>query len=125
MSPAVPLDSSGPHEKSSNNSVLRKLLRQIECLRTIEPEIQAQALSTFLVTAINDPEPVAMVDIAAQVGIAQSSCSRNVALLGMIHRRGRPGHQLVESYENPLDRRNKLVKLTPKGRRLAQTLIGG
>ncbi len=115
---------SGLREKSSSNLVLSGLRNQIELFRTLDPEIQAQGLSTFLTIAMSDPVPISMRDLAEAVGIAQSSCSRNVASLGQIHRHGRPGHQLVESYEDPMDRRNKLVKLTPKGRRFAQMLGG-
>ena len=116
--------SSGLPGESSERLRLDGLLRQIELFRTLDPEIQAQGLSTFLTIAKNDPSPISMRDLAESVGIAQSSCSRNVASLGKIHRHGRPGHQLVESYEDPMDRRIKLVKLTQKGRRFAQMLGG-
>ena len=116
--------SSGLPDGGSRSSQLVGLFDQIELFRTLDPEIQAQGLSTFLVIAMNDPDPISMRVLADRVGIAQSSCSRNVAALGQIHRHGRPGHQLVESYEDPMDRRTKLVKLTPKGRRFAQMLGG-
>lgn len=114
----------GLPEESSKRLRLDGLFDQIELFRTLDPEIQAQGLSTFLVIAMSDPEPISMRVLADRVGIAQSSCSRNVAALGKIHRHGRPGHQLVESYEDSMDRRTKLVKLTPKGRRFAQMLGG-
>lgn len=60
-----------------------------------------------------------MKDLQSRVGLAKSSVSRNVAALSHQHRLGKPGHGLVEAYEDPEDRRNKLVRLTPKGKSLA------
>ena len=108
------------HNESSTN--LGMLFRQVETFRTIDPEIQAQAMSTLLVVAIADPEPITMRDIGIRTGTAQSSVSRNVAMLGKIHRKGQSGHGLVDSYEDPMNRRVKLVKLTPKGTRFIHTL---
>ena len=48
--------------------------------------------------------------------------SRNVATLSAINRHREKGHELVESFEDPTDRRNKLVKLTHKGERLAKRI---
>lgn len=56
------------------------------------------------------------------LGISKSSVSRNVAALSQLHRLGRPGHNLVEAYEDPEDRRNKRVRLTSKGRAVALRL---
>ena len=108
------------HNESSTN--LGTIFRQVETFRTIDPEIQAQAISTLLVVALADPEPITMRDIGIRTGTAQSSVSRNVAMLGKIHRKGQSGHGLVDSYEDPMNRRVKLVKLTPKGTRFIQTL---
>lgn len=55
--------------------------------------------------------------------VAKSANSRNVPKLGDGERphieRG-PG--LVESFEDPMDRRNKIVQLTPKGRELLEAV---
>ena len=111
---------STPHNPPLTN--LGTLFRQVETFRTIDPEIQAQAISTLLVVALADPEPITMRDIGIKTGTAQSSVSRNVAMLGKIHRKGQSGHGLVDSYEDPMNRRVKLVKLTPKGTRFIHTL---
>ncbi len=97
------------------------LLAAVELFRTIDPEIQAQAIAVFCVVARNG-HPVPMGEIKRQLGIAQSSVSRNVALLGERNRHGRDGPDLVQSWENPDNRREKLVELTPAGHRL-RTLL--
>lgn len=60
-----------------------------------------------------------MRDLQTRHGVASSSASRNVALLSKLDRHGQPGHDLVEIYENPGDRRYKLVRLTSRGRTFA------
>tara|TARA_Y100001938_G_C7959604_1_gene363591 strand:+ start:435 stop:797 length:363 start_codon:yes stop_codon:yes gene_type:complete len=114
-------------EKSLSHPVLtsgslRMLLRQVELLRTIDPEIQAQTISLLLNVAMKDPEPIAMQELAERTGTAQSSVSRNCAMLGKYHRRGQAGHGLLDAYEDPMNRRVKLVQLTTKGRRFIQQL---
>lgn len=61
-------------------------------------------------------------------GIAQSSASRNVALLGNGVKPDEPGYGLVESEEVPHYRRAKVVRLTERGKALAwdmqQAIVG-
>ncbi|MCA6062903.1 helix-turn-helix domain-containing protein [Thalassolituus marinus] len=51
------------------------------------------------------------------------SCSRNVAALSKVHRLNKPGHDLVYAIEDPAERRRKIVFLTPKGKRVAESLL--
>lgn len=87
--------------------------------------MQAQTMMTMLVVARAHPDPVPMPEISREVGLAQSSTSRNIALLGKIHRKGRPGLELIESSEDIMDRRTKLVSLTSRGKRFIQQLLKG
>lgn len=105
---------------------METLLAALELFRTIDPEMQAQTVAVFCVVA-KENEPVSMSTIKKQLGIAQSSVSRNVALLGEMNRHGREGPNLVQAWENPVNRREKLVELTPAGvrmRGLLKTMIG-
>jgi len=95
--------------------------RAVEEFRKIDPEIQAQTILTFVLT-MQSSGKLTVKDIATKLGIAQSSASRNVAALSKIHRKGRPGHDLIRAMENPMDRREKFVELTPKGIRVAATI---
>jgi DNA-binding MarR family transcriptional regulator len=65
-----------------------------------------------------------MKELAQTTGLASSSISRNVAALSDTHRGGQPGHNLLHAYEDPTNRRTKLVEVTPKGQRVYASLIG-
>lgn len=56
-------------------------------------------------------------DLVRATGTGKSSVSRNVARLSSEH-----GDGLVTYSEDPLDRRNKTVKLTPKGALIVQAI---
>jgi len=98
------------------------LLTSIEKMRELDAEIQAQTIAVFL-TVAKSPMPVKMQDISKELGLAQSSVSRNVAYLGDWTRHREKGKGLLEAYEDPMERRRKLVKLTKKGERFAEKLF--
>ena len=61
-----------------------------------------------------------MRDIARDLGLSQSSVSRNVATYSLAtHGRKR----LLKTFEDPLERRSKRVTLTTTGARLAEKLL--
>lgn len=103
------------HEAASS------LLRIIERFREIDGEMQAQAMAVLLKVA-KSPLPLRMAEIAEELGLSQSTISRNVAYLGDWNRRREAGHKLVEAYEDPAERRRKLVRLTAKGKRFVKSL---
>ena len=96
---------------------MRTLANAINAFRELDAEIQPQTILAYLYVA-GSKEPVPMRDLQTRLGVASSSASRNVALLSKLNRYGKPGHDLVEIYENPEDRRYKLVRLTSRGRTL-------
>ncbi|GBL46900.1 hypothetical protein SFMTTN_2727 [Sulfuriferula multivorans] len=63
-----------------------------------------------------------MPELESAVGVSQATISRNVAKLGDGVTFKEKGAGLVEAYEDPKYRRRKLVKLTPKGRRVVDEL---
>jgi len=103
------------HEAASS------ILKIIERFREIDGEMQAQAMAVLLKVA-KSSLPLKMADIAEELGLSQSTISRNVAYLGDWNRRREAGHKLVEAYEDPAERRRKLVRLTAKGRRFVKSL---
>jgi DNA-binding MarR family transcriptional regulator len=46
-----------------------------------------------------------------------------VAALGKWHKLGEPGLDLVEAVEDPIERRRKIMFLTPKGRAQVQEIL--
>lgn len=103
-----------------NKKALAKVVKCLEEFRKIDPQMPPQTAQVFLWVCIQDG--ITMKDLAERVGISQSSTSRNVAALSKEHRYGKPGYDLVAATEDPMERRRKIVKLTPKGRRIAQAL---
>ena len=106
---------------TEKQEALSQILKVIERFREIDTEIQTQTVAVFL-TVAKHPVPIKMQEIADELGLAQSSVSRNVAWLGSWSRHHKKGQELVEAYEDPMERRRKLVRLTEKGTRFAKSL---
>lgn len=75
---------------------------------------------TFLHIATRGELPMA--DLAKSTGVVLSSVSRNVAKIGPGPNPKDPGLGLVEAFEDPWNRKRKLVRLTKKGRALADKI---
>src|SRR4051812_31439570 len=79
-------------------------------------ELPMQQLLIYLHVADRGEMPMA--DLLDLTGVAQSSISRNVALLGPGPNPRERGYGLIEAYEDPFYRKRKLVKLTERGKEL-------
>lgn len=99
---------------------LDPLVRVLEELRTLDPDLPIQYALSFLTIAQN--EGLSIRDLSERLGIAQSSASRNVAALSRWHSFGKEGLDLVRAEEDPRERRRKIVTLTEKGRDMAGRL---
>jgi len=101
--------------------------------RKLNPEMQVNTMLVFLAVA-SSQEPVGQYDISQGLGLTQSVVSRIVADLSDVDRyrnelqsgrtRKGAGLGLVKRFENPRDRRLKLVEITPRGRMVADSLKG-
>jgi DNA-binding MarR family transcriptional regulator len=102
------------------------VIRILGAFRQLDPDMPIQYALSFLTIA--EHEGLSMGDLAQRLGIAQSSASRNIAALSKWHSFGKEGHDLVAAEEDPRERRRKIVRLTPKGRRLVaalETILAG
>jgi len=109
-------------------TAFRTLLKALDEFRKLDPVMPAQTMAHFLAVADRAPEEISMGELAEAIGLSQSSTSRNIAYLGKTWKPGVAGLDLVEAFEDPMERRRKLVRLTPKGKRVAESLretIGG
>lgn len=100
------------------SAIVRKILREF---RKIDPQMPMQQAALLVELATH---PVCtMSELTRRLEISQSSVSRNVAALSKVDRHQKPGLDLVESVEDPAERRRKIVSLTPKGHELMSAVL--
>lgn len=109
-----------PPPRLEDKRALRRLIQFIKEVRAVAPDMPAQTIETLLTIAVYPN--LSMNELIKKTGLSQSSCSRNVAYLSPLHRAGKQGIDLVKAYEDPEDRRRKLVMLSEKGQQLTLTL---
>lgn len=102
---------------------LHDYLKFIRGIVRIESEMPLQQLHCLLVIAQAD-EGLSLTEIAQKVGIGLATASRYVAALGKQNRHREEGLLLVESFEDPMERRKKIIRLTTKGKAALNKLIG-
>jgi DNA-binding MarR family transcriptional regulator len=92
-----------------------------------DPTLGAQQIR--LLTALYLAGSLNQIDLPKYTGVERSANSRNISRLGdggwvenraSGVKRHEPGLGLVEGYEEPTDRRFKMVRLTPKGRAVVE-----
>jgi DNA-binding MarR family transcriptional regulator len=84
-------------------------------IKTLETQQQLLLLSLYIHGDLNQ------LDLERYTGMRKSSNSRNIARLGEgEHPSVERGPGWVESYEDPENRRSKLVRLTPRGKALLE-----
>lgn len=85
------------------------------------PHFEWQTIAIFLLIA-QETGDVSMQVVEKRTGLAQAAVSRNVAKLsrGLTHLD--TGAQLLDVFENPMNRREKLCRITARGRALLADL---
>lgn len=105
---------------SQQNNALLTLLRKMEHVRAVDPEMPAQTLCSLLLISSKPGRMIS--EISKELGIAVSSATRNVFSLAKWKTPGTPGLDLVRAEEDEQDRRIKRLYLTAKGERFVQQL---
>lgn len=100
-------------------SQINKSLNVIEAFRKIDSNMPIAQVSFFLNAAKN--EGLSLTDLADMSGILLANASRYIVTLSN-GKLGEKGLDLLDYYENPVNRRQKLVVLTEKGRKLIAQL---
>lgn len=99
---------------------VEKMIRTANLMREIAADIPIQAVQSFFVVATK--EGLSISDLAKQVGLGQSSASRNVAALSEYKKPGVRGLGLIESRQDPKEARKKRLVLTQKGKLLIDAI---
>jgi DNA-binding MarR family transcriptional regulator len=95
-----------------------KLDKVLSMLRDIDNDMTLAKAQVFLAAALGSPEGLPQEDIEKKVDLGQSSVSRNADR----DRNGNEGAGLLERREDFHNRRKMVIKLTHKGKRLAEQL---
>lgn len=99
---------------------INDLIQALRVLRTLDDRMQLQQAITFLLVC--KFAPCRMAALRSMAGLSQASISRNCAALGRIHRHGLPGLGLIETEEDVMDRKHKIVTLTSRGENILHLL---
>jgi DNA-binding MarR family transcriptional regulator len=102
---------------------LGTILSLLGQLRALDPDMpMAQAYCLFL---ISRDEGLSLKELAHRADIGMASASRYVSQFGESVVPGRKGLGLVLAKEDPLERRKKIITLTPKGRQVVGKILAG
>ena len=100
----------------------KNLLTIIEEIRKFDSHMESQTIAVFFYVCLyGGADGVSMQTISEKLDLAQSTVSRNCYKLGDRTRDG-IGIGLLQSFEDPEERRRKLVRISAKGRRVFNTL---
>lgn len=102
---------------------LHECLRVVTEIRHVDPEMSLPELHVFLLIA-NEEDGMSLTDVAGKAGVPLATASRYIGHLGQIDRFYKPGLGLLDSREDPRERRKKIITLTGKGKELISKLTG-
>jgi DNA-binding MarR family transcriptional regulator len=98
------------------------LISRAEMFTEIDPGMTMTQMLTYLYIARRGM--ATQRDIEVELGLSNASASRNVSYWTDMKVWGKPGQGFIERYEDPQDRRYKVVRLTKKGREFYDRLTG-
>jgi DNA-binding MarR family transcriptional regulator len=98
-------------------------IKLLSGISAVDPEMPlGQAKCLFIIAQAEDG--MSLTDIAKKAGIGLATASRNIAALGKINRKREEGLHLIESFEDPMERRKKIIRLTAKGKTTIKRILG-
>lgn len=101
----------------------KEVIKLLSGLQRIDPEMPLQqALCLFVISESEDG--MSLTDIAKKVGIGLATASRYVSALGRVTRHRTEGLNFIESFEDPMERRKKIIRMTMKGKIALRNILG-
>jgi DNA-binding MarR family transcriptional regulator len=113
-------ESTNPLLKDKKDEVMWRLCQVAELFRVKDTEVPGQLVSVFCYIASHNP--CHMQAIQNDLGMSPNSTSRNTDWLSTHHRLGKAGMGLITKVDDPFDMRRRVVKLTPKGEEMINTI---
>jgi len=107
---------------------LRSFFEACGVMINVRDGLPVTIMKTFLGVAIwgfNNPKdtPLTITELSEKIGLPMATTSYHLRYLGDFERIGVPGLGLVKTAQYVLNRRQKVVSLTPKGKALASQLM--
>lgn len=102
---------------------LHEVNKLLAAISEVDGEMPLQQVRCLFIIADSE-EGMSLSDIAKKAGIGLATASRYIGALGKINRKKEEGLQLIESFEDPMERRKKVIRLTSKGRVAIRRIIG-
>lgn len=103
--------------------MIETLLRVLTEVQKVDPEMPLQQFMCLLVVA-KHKDGISLTDLARRSNIGLATASRYVASLGKINRHREEGHNFIEAFEDPMERRKKIIRLTTKGKIALKKILG-
>ena len=93
---------------------LKTTLEALRPFKSLRDTMPLQYVTAFLHVALE--EGLTVSEYAKRAGTSQSLMTRHLADLGETNRYHTQGFGLIEQFDNVMDRRERLIRLTAKGR---------
>lgn len=92
-------------------------------ISAVDPDMSLAQAKCLLIVS-KDNNGMSLSDIAKKAGIGLATASRYIGALGNINRHREEGLKLIESFEDPMERRKKIIRLTSKGKIAVKKILG-
>jgi DNA-binding MarR family transcriptional regulator len=102
---------------------VNKHLKVVDVFRALDPTMPIGQVKMFLEAAKNEQSTLS--ELAERSGLALATASHYLTNMMVMDRYKKKGLDVLDAYENPMNRRQKLVVLTERGRKLIDQLNGG
>lgn len=92
-------------------------------IQQVDSEMPIQQMMCLLVIS-QSSEGLSLTDVAKRVNISMTTASRYIGSLGKINRHKEEGLNYIEAYEDPMERRKKIIRVTKKGEIALRNMLG-
>lgn len=106
---------------AEERKVLLNTLKALEPFKNLRETMPLQYVTAFMLVATE--EGLNVTEYARRAGISQSLMTRHLSDLGTTNRYHEAGFGLIEAFEDVMDRRNRLIRLTAKGKGIVGQIV--
>lgn len=103
-------------------TTLPTALALLQRLRQVDPDMPMAQAYCLILIALN--EGLSLKELAGKADVGMASASRYVSQFSEASAPGKKGLGLVSAFEDPMERRKKVIKLTPKGKSVVHKILG-